>query len=55
MKWKAEIQVTGEAGKWHGNGKEFDTKEAATAYAKNLFARWTQTICWRVVSVKEKV
>ena len=53
MKWKAEIQVIGEEGTWHGNAKEFDVVEDAIAYAKDLFNRWTQTICWRVVSDKQ--
>ena len=52
MKWKAEVQVIGEAGKWHGNGKEFDSKPEAESYAKDLFNRWTQTICWRVIKVR---
>ena len=52
MKWKTEVQVIGEEGKWHGNGKEFGAVKDAIAYAKDLCARWTQTICWRVVSVE---
>ena len=53
MKWQVEVQVVGEEGKWHGNGKEFNEVEDAVTYAKDLHARWTQTICWRVVSEEE--
>jgi len=49
MKWKAEIQVIGEEGRWR-TAKEFDHVEDAIAYAKDIFNRWSQTICWRVVS-----
>jgi hypothetical protein len=52
-KWQAEVQVAGEVGKWYGNGKVFDTEADAANYAEDLYARWTQTTCWRVVEVKE--
>jgi hypothetical protein len=52
-KWKAEVQVVGEVGKWHGNGKVFDTEADAANYAEDLYARWTQTTCWRTVKVEE--
>ncbi len=35
--------------KWCGNALTFPTFEAAEAYAKDLWSRWTAVRSWRVV------
>ncbi len=34
---------------WCGNGLRFETQQAAEAYAKDLWSRWTSVRSWRVV------
>ena len=48
MKWKVEVQVINDP-KWYGNGIVFTDKKDAQNYARDLFARWTQSRGWRVV------
>lgn len=33
---------------WCGNGLRFPTREAAEAYAKDLWSRWTAVRSWRI-------
>jgi hypothetical protein len=36
---------------WCGNALKFPTIEAAEAYAKDLWSRWTAVRSWRVVRI----
>jgi hypothetical protein len=46
--WKAEV-IADSSGKWSGNQMRFETKAETEAYARNLMARWTLVLEWRVV------
>lgn len=46
--YRAEVKVYGE-NHWATNALRFDTPEEAEAYARDLYARWTQVQEARVV------
>lgn len=48
--YKTEVQVAGDS-KWYSNAVRHASPEAEVEYAEDLFARWTQTVNWRVVRV----
>lgn len=48
--FKVEV-IADSSGKWCGNGLQFETKEAAEVYARDLFMRWTSVREWRVVEI----
>lgn len=54
MKYKVEV-IADSSGEWVGNQLEFDTKEQAEDYAKDLAWRWTAVREWRVVPAQGKV
>lgn len=47
--------IADSSGAWAGNALRFPTREAAEAYAKDLYARWTAVKEWRVVESKDPV
>jgi hypothetical protein len=48
MTYKVQV-IADSSGEWCGNGKTFDTVEDATAYAVDLYSRWTAVREWRIV------
>lgn len=44
--WKAEMLVDGE---WCANALRFETEDACTLYARDLWTRWTQPTDYRAV------
>ena len=52
--YKAEVTV-GSDPKWYDNALRFATHEEASAYAKDLFSRWTSTREWRVTETTDPV
>jgi ABC-type Fe3+-hydroxamate transport system substrate-binding protein len=48
MDYAVEVS-TDSSGEFCGNGLKFPTVEAAEAYAKDLWSRWTAVKEWRVV------
>lgn len=48
MGYAAEV-IADQSGTFCGNGLRFETKDAATEYAKDLFSRWTAVKEFRVV------
>jgi len=51
MKFKVEV-IADNSGQWCGNGRVFDTREAAEIYARDLFSRWTAVREWRVIETE---
>lgn len=49
MKLKVEV-IADSSGTWAGNGKRFDTFEAAKAYAVDLYSRWTAVQQYRITN-----
>lgn len=50
------VEVVADAsGKWAGNALEFETREQAENYARDLWRRWTLVREWRVVEEPEEV
>lgn len=47
-KFRVDCQGKGEK-VWSNNAKEFDSKEEAETYARDLFFRWFGIESWRVV------
>ncbi len=41
--------VADSSGKWVGNSLTFETVDAAEAYARDLYSRWTAVREWQVV------
>jgi hypothetical protein len=54
VSWAAEV-IADSSGQFCGNALRFATKEAAEAYAKDLFSRWTAVKEWRVVESADPV
>lgn len=48
MKYAVEV-IADSSEQWCGNALIFPTLEAAEAYAKDLYSRWTAVRSWRVV------
>jgi hypothetical protein len=50
----AEV-IADNSGQWVSNALRFATREAAEAYVKDLYSRWTAVREYRVVSSKDPV
>lgn len=50
--FKAEVQADS-TGKWSSNMLRFATEEDATAYAIDLYSRWSAVRAYRVVAASE--
>lgn len=48
MQYAVEV-IADSSEQFCGNGLRFPTTEAAEAYAKDLYARWTAVRSWRVI------
>lgn len=48
--FKVEVQADN-TGTWAGNMLEFETVDAAKAYAEGLWSRWMAVKAWRVVDI----
>ena len=53
--WKPEVQVVGEAGKWHANGLRFATEKEAFDSAYSLSMRWMAVTDFRAAPSDDPV
>lgn len=55
MSYRPMVEVSGEPGKFHGNGLRFATREEAEASARNLQSRWLLVVAIQVDESEDPV